>query len=319
MAVTINDLQAITKDKFNGKVTQIIYETNNFLDLINKRGNAKKTLNGGYQLKLPVRYTELDQAKSVDPDDARSTVRVETRTDLVFDPKFYICDIVATWNEQSKCKSEHAVVNLLKEKLAEGLEDLSAKVSEHLFQAYANIGSNDLRGIYDFIRDPSTSTTYAELSSSDSSDHVAGLYDTTTTVLSLYGSNSMDYAIRQCSFREPPTHIFTTRAIASIYSSKLQPGERRQPQTGKGGSGWDSDLYFQGIPIIADANITSGHMIFLNMNSLYFFVYPDDDFKGDGWERDPDRLKADRNLLTLVCVFATDCRKQHGAFTGITS
>ena len=224
MSITIGDLQAITRDKFNNKVTQIVYETNPFLDLINKAGNAKKTLNGGYQLKMPMRYDKLDQAKSVDPDDARSTVRVETKTDLVFDPKFYVCDIVVTWNERSKCQSEHAVMNLLKEKLAEGIEDLSEKVSEHLFQAYASIGANDLRGIYDIIRDPTATTTYGDLSSGDASEHVAAAY----TTLALYGSNSMDYMIRQCSFRETPIRKISWEGIVKgrVAKKRRQAGKR---------------------------------------------------------------------------------------------
>ena len=114
----------------------------------------------------------------------------------------------------------------------EGLEDLSEKVSEHLFQSYASIGGNDLRGIYDIIRDPSSSTTYGEVSSGDASDHVAGVYDTTTTTLALYGTGSMDAAIRACSFREPPTHIFTTRNIASITraSCSREKEENHRPE-----------------------------------------------------------------------------------------
>jgi hypothetical protein len=182
-----------------------------------------------------------------------------------------------------------------------------------MYQAYASKGADDLDGVYSIIR--GSSTSYAGISSDNSSNWAAGMYDYSTATLNMYGAASMDYAIRQMWFRGKPDIIVTTRAVAAEYASKLQPSERREPTDGRSGA---TDLSFQGIPIIADPQCPAGDMIFMNTKHLWVYVQAGENFESEDWKEDPTGFKRDRMLISFVGNLVCDMRRSMGAFTALS-
>lgn len=319
MALTYSEANAVSTKFFNmGKLAEQVYEENILLDKILAGGRRRTS--GGTSIVHSIRYRELGQAKMVDPDDARVTAKYDTRTQLELDWKYGVVDVVMTWAERVHNDGKEAIVNLMADKYKEGIQDINELLSDDFYQAKTSKGTNDVDGIYEILQATGSSTTYAGISSGDASEWVAGLYDTTTTTMALFGTGSLEAGVRACWFKGVPDLIVMTKANAGIYSSKLQPGERRQPQTGKAAAKtWATDLYFMGIPIVADPHCPANDVIFLSTDNLWFYVKNDYDFKMSEWAEDPDRYNSIRCLCSFTGNFLADVRKKFGAYTAISS
>lgn len=312
MAVTINDINAVSHQYFADLVQQQVYEKTIVLNIL--RDKHRISFSGGTKLHVPVRYKALGQAKMIDPDDARITVTEETRTAIELDWKWSVCDIGMTWREIVFNGSDGRIADLLADKALEGGQDLSKKISDQFTQLYASKGALDMDGFYSCVRGAATS--YGGISDTDAPLWTPGLNDTTTATLALYGTGSLDAGLRACHFETFPDLMLTTLALASIYASKLQPGERREPEDGKAGA---TDLYFRKVPIIADTHILPEHWLFLNTEHMGFYLHKDSPFDVGKWVDDPDHYKALRALLTCVGNFAFKCRRAFGAYTNLSS
>jgi hypothetical protein len=321
MALTYSDLNAIATSHFNkGKMAEQVYEENVLLDKILAGG--RRRIAGGSDIKHSIRYKEFGQAKGIDPDAVRNTVKVDTRTQAIVDWKYYVADTVMTWAERVANNGDEAIINLMADKYKEAMQDLNERISDDFFQSNASTTSDEFDGFYSIVQATSSDTTYAGISSGDASAWVAGLYDTTTTTMALFGTGSLEAGLRACWFRRNFDEyvIMMTKANAGIYASKLQPGERRQPQTGKAGAKtWATDLFFMGIPVLADAHVPANDVCFVALDCLWFYVNSGFDFKFSDWEDDPDRHNALRALCSVTGNFLADTRKKFGAYTAISS
>jgi len=315
MSISISQLNSCTTPHFNQTFVDNVYTGQIVLDRMRKGGRVKRSVDGGTSFYVPIRYKELGQAKFVDPDSERQTVQVDSRTAAEYERKYAVCDVVITWREAVANRGKPQMVDLVADKLKEGALDLQELISDALFQSYSSIGSNDLEGFYAIIRDPSSTTTLGGVSSADVPAWVAGVYYTSAVDLALYGSYSMDYGMRQCTYVEAPDMIITTLDLCSEYSSKLQPSERREPENGRAGA---TDLYFEGAPIVWDKHVDSGDMLFINTKNLWLFVDSEYDFSIEGWVDDPDRLNAARCLFSFSGAFGCDLRRHFGAYTAVS-
>jgi hypothetical protein len=313
MAITYNQIVSTTLPFFDKVCTQQVYEKTALLNLLKKR--SRVVADGGYEYRSPVRYRKFDQAKMTDPDAARNTILVESRTDLVWQVKFAVCDQILSWEEAGKNSGAEQVISLIKDKTQEQVEDMAHKMSSQIYQVYASIGSHDLNSLIEII-DSTSQTSYGGLSTSDAADNTSGVYDTSTTSLSLYGgTGSMWYLWQKCSELMPITHFVTTEAIAGTYASKLQPGERRMPENGDAGA---TDLSYNGVPILIDHHCPSNYIMALNLDQLYFFVHPKYNFSIGPHQDDPDRYNAIRWLLSFQGNLGTPARRCFGGYAAIT-
>ncbi len=314
-SLTYSQLPATTLEYIVPTITPQIYDDNIFLDKLRK-GKHVKVVTGGRKVFHPIRDIELERAVFSNPNAARVASHRDTRTALELDWKYLFCDIVMMMDEKIQNRGKAQIISLVKDKIIEGIEDVHKKFSTVMYQAYASKGTDDLDGVYTVIQTLNNSTTYAGISEANSSNWDAGLFDISTSALALFGSNSMDSAIRAMWFRGKPDTIVTTRALASIYASKLQPGERRQPEDGRSGA---TDVSFQGIPLIADPQCLAGDMIIFNSNHLWLYVQAGHNFKTGKWVEDPTGYYRDRALIDFVGNIVCDKRRSMGAFTVITS
>ena len=322
MALTYSDLNAIATKHFNmGRLAEQVYEENVLIDKIMAGGRLRKT-QGGSSILHSIRYRELAQAKSVDPEAARVTAKYDTRTQIELNWKYYVVDIVWTWAEDVANGGPEAIINGMADKYKEGRQDINELFSDDFFQAYTSTGTNDFTGFYSIVQSPSSDTTYAGVSSGDASSWVAGLYDTSTTTMALFGTGSLEAGLRACWFKKEFDDyvMFTTKANAGIYASKLQPGERREPMTGKAGAKtWGTDLYFMGVRMVVDAHVPSNDICFIDLSHLWFYAHSNYQMKYDDWEKDPDRYNSVRSLVSCTGNFLADVRKKFGAYTAISS
>lgn len=314
-SLTYDQMEATTREYFDEVITSQVYDENILLSKL-REGKRVKVVTGGRKVVHPIRDAELAEAIFVNPNASRVAVHKQTRTALELDWKYAWVDAVMMWDEKIQNRGKPQVVSLIKDKLAEAMEDMEKKMSTVLYQAAASKATDEPDGLYKVIAS-TTSSTYAGISGGSSGDSpywTPGLYDTSTTTLALYGSNSLDYAIRSCWFKYKPDLLVTTRAVASQYASLLQTSERREPMNGKTGA---TDLWFQGIPIIADPQCLSGDLFILNTKHLWLYVQEGENFARGTWEPDPTGMKRDRASISFVGNFLCDFRRGFGAFSAL--
>ncbi len=311
--LTYDQLVATTQDYIVPTMTPQVYDDNILLDKIRK-GKHVKVVTGGRNVFHPIRDIELGEAIFTSPNAARVASHKDTRTALLLPWTYLVLDAVMMWDEKIANRGKAQIVSLVKDKMVEALEDVHKKFSTVMYQALSAKATGDLDGVYSIIQTLNNSTTYAGISEANSSNWDAGLYDTSTTTLALYGTTSINSAIRAMWFRGRPDLIITTRAVAAQYASKLQPGERRAPEDGKAGA---TDLSFEGIPIITDPQTPAGDMIFLNTNHLWLYVQAGENFNTGKWEQDPTGYKRDRSLISFVGNLVCDFRRSMGAYTAL--
>ena len=315
MALTYNEANAVSTKFFDkGKWTDQVYDNHPLLDRMKKGGRV--IVDGGNSIKHTIRYRELGLAKSIDPGDARSTVIKEVFTALEFNWKYNVVDQGITWDEAATNSGEHKIIDLIRARYDTASEDMDKHISTLLYQSYSDIGGNDMEGLFAAIRDTTSDTTYGGISSGDASSWIAGLYDSSTTTLALYGTGSIDAGLRACRFHDFPDLMVTTYALNSIYASKLQPGERRSPGESDAGA---VDNYFQKKPILTDPQCPDNNWFFLNTKELFMYVHPDFNFKMSDFEEDPDRYNAMRFFMSVQGNFVIQKRRNFGAYTAITS
>ncbi len=312
MALSRNEVNSVSHQYFADLIIQQVYDSTIVLDKLQKSNQIK--FSGGTKLQVPIRYQKLLDAEMVDPDAARVTMIKDTRNSIELDWKFAKADVAMSWEERVFNGEAGRIIDLMADKAEEGSQDLSELISTQFHQLFTSKGSYDMDGFFSAVR--ASSTSYGDIDQDDISSWNAGLYDTSTTTLAMYGSGSIDEGLRACHFRTFPDLMFTTLALASIYASKLQPGERRSPEDGKAGS---IDHYFNKVPIIADPAANDSTWMFVNTEFMHFYVHNDNAFTVDPWMDDPDRLKALRALITVVGNFVFTRRKSFGAYTALVS
>jgi len=308
--ITADQMTATTKRHFDlGKITEQIYDDTVILNRL--KGNII-TINGGTKIQHPIRAAELGDFATIDPDAARVTATYVTRTYMQLDWKYAKVDIAMTLEERVQNQGEAQIVDLMKDKYTEAMEDIKEGLADAFFKA--SIGTNDFNGIYDTIK--TAAGTYAGIDADDVSSWETGLIDVATTTLALYGTGSLEAGMRACYFRGYPDLMVTTLALAGIYAAKLQPGERREPENGRAGA---TDLYFMGVPIVVDTHVPAGDWLFLRNEDMVMFANPLGNLNVEPWEQDPDHYKMLRQLMMFIGNFGFLRRKTSGAYTVITS
>jgi hypothetical protein len=313
MALTYDTLNSVCTPNYKKTVYEQAYDANEIISRIKKGNRVVESM--GLDLRIPISYGTLGDAEMIDPDSARVTVDREITTALSLTMKFAKVDSVVTWEERNKNYGAQQIVDLVKEKTRLAIEDMNLLMSTQFYLAAASQGSNDMIGIFGPVQ--TTATSYGGVSQSDASNWNAGFLDAATAALALYGTTgSLWYGLQSCWFRDDyPDLMVTTKTNAGVYASKLQPGERRAPETGKAGA---TDLFFNGVPILADPQCTANNWFVMVTKSMFLYAHPNDNFSMGGWEDDPDRYKALRSLFTFCGNFAFVVRRHFGAFTAIT-
>lgn len=274
MALTYDELDTVSSPFYTKEITSQIYDKSAFFQKLKE--NNSITVDGGTEIRFPIRYKELGNASAVSPREQIVYSQLETRTTGVLEWKYYKADAMMQWDEAVQNSGKEKIVNLMADKATELQEDMAEKMADDLFATTQAAKSfSMLAGIVD------SADTYAGISVSDASAW-AGIEDSTTTRLALYGSGSLSYAINTSTFgSRKPTFGLTTRNIKSKLESLLQPQERfTDKKTADAGF---PNVAFLGIPFVGDSHCTTAYIYGLDMEAFELKVHKDFNFKADSW------------------------------------
>ncbi len=274
MALSIDDLNAMTSEALDRVITKQIYDSMPFLAVL-KRDKKVKTA-GGTLIEFPIRYRKYGRASSVTARQQVVFQSKETRTAAQLNFKYYIVDGLMHWDERRANKGKSETVDLLQDKSEELSEDMQDVFATALFAT--SPGVNDIDSIPKIV---SSSDAYGGIAVADSASWAA-TEDSSQTILKLYGSDSLSYAQNQATLgKNHPTLHITTRDILTTYESRLQPQQVYEDKA-MADLGFES-LKFRNKPVVADSFCPAGDWYGLDMSQWYLVCDPDFAFTPSKW------------------------------------
>ena len=275
MALTITEANTVQSTYFDKvELTQQVYEEDPFLNKLKR--NNQVVWDGGNDIQWGIRYRKYARANAIDPDNEVAFQTKSTRTAAVLDWTNYHIDMMMTWMERAKNTGKSQIFNLIADKNVECMEDMMDRIATDLYTTNPNgLGFQSLDTIVDSADD------YAGIAVSDAAAW-AGQEDSTTTVLALYGANSLAVSTNAATLGKnfPDMHT-TTRNLASAFESLIEPQKRyRDVETAAAGF---QNVTFRGVPVIGNPYVPTGYWYGLNTKVFELRYHPDWNYKKSPW------------------------------------
>lgn len=307
MALTYDQVTAITQKKFIPKMYDNIFDSNPLLQRARKKGWYEK-LDGGERVVVPLIYAQTTSsgwysgAQTLDTSDNQNISAAE------YTWKQLYANITIRRDEELKNSGDSQILSLVKNKVKIAEKTMADALGTGLYSDGSD--SSAIVGLRDIV---ATDQTVGGISQSTNS-WWQGKVDSTSTVLSI---PAMQTIHTQCVVdNESPSVALATRTIYDLYYNLLQPQQRfAESETAKGGF---SSLMFNGIPVIADSHCPSAHLFFLNEEHLHLFVHKDEDMRMTEFQKPTNQNLKLAQIFFFGCLGSSNNRL-HGKLSAITS
>ena len=275
MALTIAQAEAVSTKYFDKTLTQQVYEGSPFWA---KMKDDEQITTGGNSIQWPVRTSKLNNAKATGPRARVDFTSKDTRTGADIDWTYYDGNTMINWDERVANNGKQQIIDLLKEKSDELLEDIKEKLYQAIFLTTTATEGFDLDTL-DRIVD--SAADYAGIAVSDAASW-AGIEDASTTTLKLYGDGSLATHRNSATFgTDLPTLHVTTRALYSKYESLLSPQMRYEDKQ-MANLGFAS-LTFNAKPVVSDVFCPDKYWYGIDMKCMELRVHTDNNMDVVPW------------------------------------
>ena len=307
MALTYDQVTAITQKKFIPKMRDNIFDSNVLMSRAKSKGWLE-TLTGGTSILVPLIYAQTTSAGWYSGSDTLLTSDNNNITSAEYAWAQIYSNIMIRRDEELKNSGDAQILSLVKNKVKIAEKTQSDLIGTALF----NDGStaDAIVGLRDIV---ATDQTVGGISQT-SFTWWAGKVDSTTTVLSI---PAMQTIHTQCTVdNDKPTVGVCTRSIYDLYYNQLQPQQRfSDSDSAKGGF---SSLMFNGIPILADSHCPSGHLFLLNEDYLHLFFHKDEQFRMEEFVKPVNQNVKLAKIYSMLSLGSSNNRL-HGKLSAITS
>lgn len=312
-AVTANELNAVSKQYYDDKIEQSVYEKSPLFYKLKK--DNKVTISGGERLQWPVRLDELGTAGAVNPKAQVNFQAKQTRYPAQDEWGFYVAHNIITWDERAKNAGKGKIIDLAKDRAQEISDDMNNKLYEDLFATTQ--GDNAITPLGDIV---DSSTSYAGLDPATYSNWAAQ-EDSSTTTLTLYGSGSLSAIENDAMFGDkgPNFHI-TTRDLQSKFESLLEPQKRYEDKE-MADAGFKS-VSWHGYPVVSDVFVPANTWYGLDLDAIKLVAHSDYGFGNVSEWMDFTPLgyvNALGKVYSLTLQFQVMRRRTHFKFTSLSA
>jgi hypothetical protein len=306
MALTYDQISAITQKKFIPKLVDNIFDSNPLLQRLKKKSYEKT--DGGTSIMVPLNYAQATAGGWYSGADTLTTTDNDVMTAAEYQWKQIYKSISINRLDELKNSGDSAILKLVKNKVQIAEKSIMDDMGTGLYSA-----GTDAKSIVGLRSIISTSNTVGGIAQGTYSWWQAQV-DSTTTTLTLAAMQSRDNA---CTIgNDGPSVIVTTRALYNSYYGLLQPQQRfMDSETAKGGF---TSLMFNGKPVIVDSHSPSAYMNFLNEEYLHLFYHPDEDFRFEAFAKPINQNVKVAKIFWAGAFGSSNCRMQ-GAMTALTS
>ena len=306
MALTYDQISAITQKKFIPKMYDNIFNSNPLLQRAKKKFYQK--IDGGERILVPLNYAQISSSGWYQGADTLSTADNDTITAAEYTWKQSFANISINRLDELKNSGDSQILSLVKSKTQIAQKSLEDKLSTGLYSS-----GSDPKSIVGLGSMLSSSNTVGGIAQSTNTWWVPQLDSTTTTL----GLSSMQAIHNLASVNnDSPTVVVTTRTLYNSYYALLQPQQRFQDsESAKGGF---SSLMFNGIPVLPDSYCTANYMIFLNENYMHLFVHSDEDMRFEPFTK-PVNQNVKLAKIYWAGAFGSSNLRLQGALTAVTA
>lgn len=306
MALTYDQISAITQKKFIPKLYDNIFNSNPLLQRHRKKSYEK--IDGGTSILVPLNYAVPSASGWYSGADTLVTTDNDQITAAEYTWKQLYTNITILRSDELKNSGDAQIVSLVKSKVKIAEKQMEDQLGTGLFSASTNAKS--IVGLGTMI---STSNTVGGISQSSNSWWQAQVDSTTTTV-------SMSALQTQWNLATigswSPTVAVCTRTLFNSYYALLQPQQRFQDsETASGGF---QSLMFNGLPVIPDSHAPSTlPWVFLNEDYMHLFVHKDEDMRFEPFQKPINQNLKVAKIYWMGAYGSSNLRLQAG-FSALT-
>lgn len=278
MALSTNQITAITERFFVPKLVDNVYGSNAWLARLRRDGYAE-TFDGGHQIYAPVVSSKPSSGGYFSDYEAISTSPTDNITSAAFDIKQIHEPIKMSRMEELKNAGKAAKLKLLASKMMIAEMNIKENLALGLFSdgtaATGALTTKQLTGIRAIL---STSTTLGGIAVADMADWVAVVEDNSGTnrALSLNLMQKVDGATAYDN--KKTTVIIARQNIVDVYWGLAQPFQRLASDEMKK-LGFDNVPTFNSKPVLVDSHHKANAMSFINEDFVKLYVHSAEDMR----------------------------------------
>jgi hypothetical protein len=306
MALTWDQVSAITKRTFIKKAEDNFFDSNPYFERMKSKNIMKK--DGGRSIMAPLMYDDLSANQWYSGSDALDVSDNETITGAEYQWRYHNVSIVIKRTDELQNMGDAQVLSLVAEK-TKGAEKTMADVYGTALWNDGSV-SNQLHGLRHIL---SASNTVGGIDQSTNAWWASNLDSSTTTMtLSALQTQYNAAAIGN----DKPTVSYTTRTLFNSYWNLLQPQQRFQDS--RTASAGFSSLLLNGMPVIVDSHCPANHLAMLNENYMKLVVHKDE------WMRFEDFVKPVNQNVRIAHLYSaaqqiSNNNRMHALFTAMTA
>ncbi len=307
MALTYDQISAITQKKFIPKLIDSVFDSDPILQRAKSKGWAGE-LDGGTSVIYPLNYAQSTAEGWFSGAETLSNVDNDVMTGAEYNWKQRYVSIVVTRRDELINSGDSQIIDFVKSKTQIAEKTMSDKLADAVYNAGSD--SKAVAGLRSIV---DSANTVGGISQSTYS-WWAGQEDGTTTTLTLAALQTQHTTLSINN--EGPTVILATRANYNRYYALLQPQQRfTDGDTAKGGF---SSLMFNGVPFIAGSKVPASHIFMLNEKYLHLDAHKDENMRFSKFQ-EPNNQNIKVAKVYWMGVFGTDNARMHGKFTAVAA
>lgn len=305
MAVSVDQLTALTHRYIQPKLHDNIFDTNPLLNKLLKSGQYK-AISGGTTIDIPLNYAQgtggwFAGADSLLTNDVENISVARYNWASVYAP------ISISEEDILKNGGDAGVIKLLASKSQIAEQTIRDYVGTGLYSDGTNTKS--IVGLRDIA---ATDQTVGGLSQSTNSWWAAQV-DSTTTTLTISAINTQYEA---ASINSKPDLLVGSRAVYNSFYNILQPQQRfYDDSTAKAGF---QNLMFNGAVFMSDSHCPAYHLFGLTLSDLHLFYHPEMNFSTDPFQSPINQRVRTSRVVWMGCLASSNNRK-HFKLSGITA
>lgn len=277
MALTYDQISAITEKYYVPKLEDNIFDSNPYLRRIKQKSMVK--IDGGTSIMVPLEYAVNGAGGWYTGADTLDTSDTEVITSADYQWKQIYENISIKRSDELKNSGDAAKLNFVKSKLKNAEKSMLDRIGTGVYSA-----GTDAKSIVGLRVFCSTSNTVGGISQSSYSWWQSNVDSTTDTLTMSALQTQWNAAVVD---NMQPSVGLAGRAVFNIYYSLLQPQQRfTDADTAKGGF---SSLMFNGIPVLADSHCPANHFFFVNEEVCKLYVHRDEDMRFEPFQKPLDQ------------------------------
>lgn len=305
MALTYDQLNAITEKKFIPKLVDNIFDSN---PLLMKLKEKSPKIDGGERIMVPLLYAATTASGWFSGLDSLDESDNEQFTSAAYTWKQAYANITISRLDELKNSGDAAKVNFVKNKVQAAEKTIKDNLGTGLF----NDGSttNAFVGLRAIV---GTSSTIGGISQSDYS-WWRGQVDSSSTVMTIptlqavFSSASID--------NDTPNMIISNRTNYDRYYSLLQPQQRFvSSEMAKGGF---TSLMFNGQPWVVDSHSPANHVFMINLNYLDLHIHSQENFRFREFQ-DFQSQNGKQAKVFFAGALCSSNNRMHGKLSALTA